>query len=1009
MAAQKNDIGPRGSEWRKWDLQVHTPASHLNNQFGDDWDVYVQNLFRAAISKDIAVIGLTDYFTVDGYKKVKEDYLLKPEKLAKLLMPDEIEKIAAIRVFPNIEFRLSKFVGPNRINCHVIISDDVAIRDIEENFLHDLTFTDQAQPQATAEKLKLKVENLRRLGERLISEHPPFQGKSPVFVGMSNAVVDDDDILKALDDRRFKEKYLFCVVADEDLSKISWNSQDHLTRKVLIQRSDALFSANPGTRNWGLARPPQYADGEKHYLKEFKTLKPCIHGSDSHDYSEIGHPCAKRGEAPHQCHANPSDCDLRYCWIKADTTFEGLRQIVHEPADRAFIGPSAPEYHDKARVISSVKLADGNGWFADSEIPLNAGMVSIIGQKGSGKSALADLIAFAAGSWDSTEEGSFLQRADDHLDGMKITLNWADESTSAGVVGKPKQADREVRYLSQNYVERICAKDGISKELVREIENLIFHYLDPTDTLNASDFDELRSIKTEGIRDEGNRLRGEMQSIIREECTLRDLIAKLPEKRTRVKTLTVERDGLIKQLPPPATPAEAKMQAELQQKRLALTKVQQGVAAAKQNLQRVADIRTRAAAFNTQMQRFYEQLEPTLREVGVPEADWRKFRPAFPADIGPPLAASELAIGKTVVQLEGGNPPAEGTIKKLQAEIEVLMKRETADKARQERTKQIQDRVAAINTEVERLNAEIKTTDESGRARLTELVSKRLDAYVAYFANLQLEKKALQGLYDPIRERLSAQALLKGKELEFAIRWAADLSKWLERGSALFDQRRTIPYGTYEKLGEAARRILLPVWSSGDPENIRVGFEKFMEEFRNRDLPWKGFMRSEVVEQDILNWLYEVDHIGLEYGLKFNGADLESLSPGTKGIVLLILYLGMDTEDTRPLIVDQPDENLDNESIYNLLTPYFRMAKARRQIIVITHNPNLVVNSDTEQVIIVSAEKQENGLPVISYASGSLENNFPPETGTRQQVCNILEGGDVAFLKRERRYAIPDQ
>lgn len=133
----------------------------------------------------------------------------------------------------------------------------------------------------------------------------------------------------------------------------------------------------------------------------------------------------------------------------------------------------------------------------------------------------------------------------------------------------------------------------------------------------------------------------------------------------------------------------------------------------------------------------------------------------------------------------------------------------------------------------------------------------------------------------------------------------------------------------------------------------------------------------------------------------------ESLSPGTKGIVLLILYLGMDTNDTRPLIVDQPDENLDNESIYSLLTPYFRAAKVRRQVIVITHNPNLVVNSDSEQIIIATAKKQDNGLPVISYAAGALEDNTA--TGTRSQVCKILEGGDVAFRKRERRYAITIQ
>jgi energy-coupling factor transporter ATP-binding protein EcfA2 len=162
-----------------------------------------------------------------------------------------------------------------------------------------------------------------------------------------------------------------------------------------------------------------------------------------------------------------------------------------------------------------------------------------------------------------------------------------------------------------------------------------------------------------------------------------------------------------------------------------------------------------------------------------------------------------------------------------------------------------------------------------------------------------------------------------------------------------------------------------------------------------------SYLRGGVTVQDALLWLYETEHVRLTYGLKYNGVDLEKLSPGTKGIVLLILYLGMDIGDTRPLIVDQPDENLDNESIYNLLTAYFKEAKQRRQIILITHNPNLVVNSDSEQVIVATARRRENGFPHMTYQSGALE-----QTGIRQQVCRILEGGTDAFRKRERRYSL---
>jgi hypothetical protein len=555
-------------------------------------------------------------------------------------------------------------------------------------------------------------------------------------------------------------------------------------------------------------------------------------------------------------------------------------------------------------------------------------------------------------------------------------------------------------------VERICAKDGITRELVQEIEKVIFQNLDPTDTLNASDFQELRAIKTESIRAEGERLKAEIQSIIHEECGLRDTIAKVPDKRTRLKTLQIEREGLEKQMPPAISLEDAELQLNLQNKRQSLVNVQQLAANEKQNIQRVDDIRTRVVAFKAQMVRFYDEILPLLQNIGVPETQLDAFRPTFSGDVELPLNHRTDAINAKLAELDGGNPPLDGTIKKLLSEIETLTKSENADKARQERTKQIQTRIAAINSESERLKAEIENVENVGKPRVVSLASKRLDTYVAYFTNLGVEQAALQGLYEPIRYRLSEQAMLDGNDLEFAIRWAANIDSWLNRGSDLFDQRRPIPFGNFENLGREVRKVLLPAWSSGNPAKIQPAFTNFKDEFNKEELKWQNYVRSGVTLEHILTWLYDVGHISLDYGLKFKGADLESLSPGTKGIVLLILFLRMDVNDTRPLIVDQPDENLDNESIYKLLTPYFRNAKIRRQIVVITHNPNLVVNSDSEQVVIASSEKRQSGLPAIRYVSGAMENNQPAQTGIRQQVCNILEGGDVAFLKRERRYAI---
>src|SRR5262249_18778891 len=118
----------------------------------------------------------------------------------------------------------------------------------------------------------------------------------------------------------------------------------------------------------------------------------------------------------------------------------------------------------------------------------------------------------------------------------------------------------QVRYLSQKFVERLCAEDHLETALVREIEAVIFSYTDPTDTLNASNFEELRTLRTQSIREEGDRLRSDIRRLIREECALRENATKLPEKNARIKALSGERDGLIKQVPKAASAEEERLQ-----------------------------------------------------------------------------------------------------------------------------------------------------------------------------------------------------------------------------------------------------------------------------------------------------------------------------------------------------------------------------------------------------------------------------------------------------------------
>jgi len=92
---------------------------------------------------------------------------------------------------------------------------------------------------------------------------------------------------------------------------------------------------------------------------------------------------------------------------------------------------------------------------------------------------------------------------------------------------------------------------------------------------------------------------------------------------------------------------------------------------------------------------------------------------------------------------------------------------------------------------------------------------------------------------------------------------------------------------------------------------------------------------------------------------------------------------------------------------YEILRKYFREAKRRRQIIIITHNPNLVINTDAEQVIVAESALRGNGLPTINYTCGSLESlegDGSLDGSIREAVCRIMEGGKDAFRMRENRY-----
>ena len=260
------------------------------------------------------------------------------------------------------------------------------------------------------------------------------------------------------------------------------------------------------------------------------------------------------------------------------------------------------------------------------------------------------------------------------------------------------------------------------------------------------------------------------------------------------------------------------------------------------------------------------------------------------------------------------------------------------------------------------------------------------------------EQTTLEALYAPLRDRLSAQDATQ-RSLEFYVRRRVDVGAWAARGEDYLDLRRAGRFQGHGALEAIAQGELAAAWQTGGAADVADAMAAFVTKNYAALLDTK---LAEVPLQDLARWIFSTDHITLEYGIRYERIELSRLSPGMRGIVLLMVYLEVDEWDTRPLVVDQPEENLDPQSIYRQLVTYFRQAKRRRQVILVTHNPNLVVNADADQVIVANAKREGvTELPRISYYSGGLE-----DPKIRTAVCEILEGGERAFLERELRYAI---
>ena len=921
----------RGSIWGKWDLHVHTPASfHHQFRLSEEekkkyqlniWEKYISELEKVS---DVSVIGITDYFSIEGYKKV-----LEYRGRGKLQNFDLI--------LPNIEFRLDKFVADRRLNYHVIFSDEIGADRIESEFLEELHIKTH-----TGETRKLTRENIEEIGRTLKEHQETFRSKSDYIVGCENITVSLDEIIKVLRNKEsiFAGKYLL-VLEEEGWDSINWAGQDHLTRKTILVQSHAIFSSNPNTRNWALGKRDLSPED---FIREFGSLKPCIHDSDAHTFEKLCKP----------------DED-RFCWIKADPTFEGLKQIIYEPEERVRIQPENPEYRKNIYTLDSIKIS--NSWISDElsieeqEIPLNRNLVAVTGGKGSGKTALLDLIANCfedrcrrAGE----DRNSFVQRIEDQKQDLEVKIEFIGEDIgefSKKLTEENFFQDTRVTYLPQGKIEEYS---GDRQKLDKKIEEIIFSNKKVREGRYKEKFDLLKGEINE-ITKQIDKINREIHEL--EEDTKEEIIAEIKDKKRIKEGELKDKEDKLKEL-------TESMEKGIKEKIEGLKKEE------------------------TQLRIMHSRLESVKNELDQLASELLEFLNASNktiSDLNSEL--SDLGINLAIPELDF--QPQLNAIKKalklIPSKVEEVTKEIEKKKGQLSQLSGIEKTHAELLKDIEGIKAEIDILKkqleqlQEKKEKIKSLESERIEKYKTLLSKYWEWKEYYKEVIDVFSTGKSE--IMSG--IDFKSNVYFDKDRFIEFGLDFLDQRR-INIDEIEKCAE----ILETAITETTLEELFASLEEFIQKiFENKEL-----LKTTRTAYDFYKWAFG-NYFSLSTEIFFKGISLDKLSMGQKGMVLLKLFLA---EGDYPLIVDQPEESLDNKFIYDELVNAFREAKKKRQIIIATNNANLVVNTDAEQIVIAEFENSK-----IRYKLGTIE-----DLQLREDIMPILEGGKEAFRKREEKYGI---
>lgn len=1006
-----------GSVWRKWDLHIHTPASVVQNYGGDTnevWDRFVDDLEK--LPQELSVLGINDYLFIDGYRRLRQ---MKQE--------GRLQNIETL--FPVVEFRLAKFAGHDkmlRLNYHIIFAEDLDPDIIENQFLIHLRsgLNVSAEYASIAKQWNATVtkSSLEDLGKLIRQDMPTDRAdeinESDFLFGFNNLNFDEQKLIEPLENSYLRGRYV-TAIGKAEWDQYRWNDHSIADKKNFINSVDVVFTSAPDLAT--------FERGHERLKKE-KVNYILFDCSDAHDFSD-----SMEKERIGNC----------MTWVKGDTTLDGLLLAIKEYDDRVYIGPRPtllgeidrkPGNYIRCVQINKRKNSNPPGkWFENVDLPINPELVVIIGNRGMGKSALLDSIALAGNAPRPSKEMSFLrpfQAARGNLaDNFEVTLDWHTSGPEVPVSlssSYDESSPSRVRHLPQHFIEQICNDEH--KQFMAEIERVVFSHVPEEERLGLDSLSDLIKFRMEATERESNDLRDEISSINSRIVSLEfelsptqnlKLIGLLKQKHDELKGMWGKRPSILP-LPKSSNP-------ELDARIKELREEEKQLSTKKEEYEEQAKI---LRAHVEAARRILALLDKIERDISKLAADHNddftklgiQFQEIITLGIKRDIVSNkerelvkELSNIRSELDEEQEESLAtkliESKVKLKAAEDELSSPMQVFQASKQAHAEFQQSVHQVIGTKdtpntIRYLNYQIERLENIAPKELVILEMERIKKTKCLFIKLSEHINLLHELYAPVQKFIDSHP---PKDKAFKVEFTASLEA-IDFVNGMFSHVANNKRGSFYG-AEQASALVSEIMKDKDFNNwdsVSCFLEKIHQALHYDLRPNEGEELRQVSEQtksgssasELYDFIYHLGYIKYRHNLTMGGRGLSNLSPGEKGALLLVFYLLVDRSDC-PLLIDQPEENLDNQSVFTVLVPFIKEARKRRQVFLITHNPNIAVVTGAEQVIFCEMDKSDGYH--ISYDSGSLESPI-----MNQHVLNVLEGTRPAFTSRDETYRISE-